>query len=221
MMKQSTDVDEWLLSGTSETDICLRNNQSGKGLLERDEEEENMIMRKIEENQRKQAQAGTEKTYIIDDIDEELIYVTPIAAHSHGNLTDKAYIKGDRRVTTVVEQQTWEDLEDDYDEDQNEANIVKQYEQMKSSSSGAKTLCSFENSLNHSPALGMRDADAMIQSSEFRIEVKCSDDSYSRVSCHRIEECREEEDEQENLIDENEELVQSSDLRSYEQVAAS
>ena len=54
MMKQSTDVDEWLLSGSSETDIYLRNNQSSKGLgsclLERDEEEENMIMRKIEEN---------------------------------------------------------------------------------------------------------------------------------------------------------------------------
>lgn len=58
MMKQSTDVDEWLLSGASETDIYLRNtsnknlvgNNSGLGLLERDEEEENMIMRKIEEN---------------------------------------------------------------------------------------------------------------------------------------------------------------------------
>ena len=103
-------------------------------------------------------------------------------------------------MTTVVEQQTWEDLEDDYDEDQNEANIVKQYEQMKSNSSGGKTLCSFENSLNQSPVLALSCRDAadgsgMIQSSEFRIEMKCSDESYSRVSFHRIEECREEEDE--------------------------
>lgn len=40
----------------------------------------------------------------------------------------------DRRVTTVVEQQTWEDMEDDYEET-NEKNIVFQYEQMKNSNS--------------------------------------------------------------------------------------
>ena len=36
-------------------------------------------------------------------------------------LYNKTYIK-ERRVTTVEEQQTWEDLEDDYD--QNEKNII-------------------------------------------------------------------------------------------------
>ena len=36
-----------------------------------------------------------------------------------------------RRVTTVEEQQTWEDMEDEYD---NEKNILDQYERMKNSS---------------------------------------------------------------------------------------
>ena len=51
MMKQSTDVDEWLLSGTSENETYMKESSSkGVMMLERDEEEENMIMRKIEEN---------------------------------------------------------------------------------------------------------------------------------------------------------------------------
>lgn len=61
----------------------------------------------------------------------------------------------------------------------------------------------------------------MIQSSEFRIEMKSSEEECSRISFHQIEECKDEEDDQENLIDENEELVQSADLRSYEQVGCS
>lgn len=63
-MKQSTDVDEWLLSGTSENETYQQqpgqncstgtgNNKQPRSLLERDEEEDNMIMRKIEENQMK------------------------------------------------------------------------------------------------------------------------------------------------------------------------
>lgn len=189
-------------------------------------------MRKIEENQLKQVQSGAEKTYIIDDIDEDLIYVAPIGAAANGtnqfgNIAEKTYIKGDRRVTTVVEQQTWEDLEDDYDEDQNEVNIVKQYEQMKSNSSAGKTLQSYENSMNNSPVLQLiRDREdlsgsGMIQSSEFRIEMKSTEEECSRISFYQIEECKDEDDDQENLIDENEELVQSEDFRSYEQVACS
>lgn len=70
-------------------------------------------MKKIEENQIKQAREDVEKTYIIDDIDEELIVVP-----DHAN---KTYKEGNSHrvnvVTTVVEQQTWEDLEDDYDDE--------------------------------------------------------------------------------------------------------
>eukprot|EP00347_Sterkiella_histriomuscorum_P008840 403343537 len=198
MMKQSTDVDEWLLSGTSENETYMKESSSkGVMMLERDEEEENMIMRKIEENQIKQAQSGTEKTYIIDDIDEDLIYVQPLNNNPLQNLIDKTYIKGDRRVTTVVEQQTWEDMEDDYDDEQNVANIVMQYEQMKSSSSGDKTLKSYSNSLNDSP-------DCQITSSEFRISHQNNYENYD------IQE--------ENVEDEDEELVQSADLTSYEKI---
>jgi hypothetical protein len=41
-------------------------------------EEDSMIMRKIEENQIKQLQSEVEKTYIIDDIDEDLIMVNEV-----------------------------------------------------------------------------------------------------------------------------------------------
>jgi hypothetical protein len=41
-------------------------------------------------------------------------------------------------------------MEDDYDES-NELNILKQYEQMRNSSSGDKTLKSFNESSNNSP----------------------------------------------------------------------
>ena len=36
------------------------------------ENEDEIILKKIEENQIKQAMSGVEKTYIIDDIDEEV-----------------------------------------------------------------------------------------------------------------------------------------------------
>ena len=65
---------------------------------------------------------GVEKTYIIDDIDEE------VAILQKSEQSEKNY---QRRVTTVEEQQTWEDMEDEYD---NEKNILDQYERMKNSS---------------------------------------------------------------------------------------
>lgn len=54
----------------------------------------------------------------------------------------------DRRVTTVVEQQTWEDMEDEYDGDNNESNIIAQFNQMQNniSSSESVILHSYKNS---------------------------------------------------------------------------
>ena len=77
-----------------------------------------------------------EKNYIIDDIDEE------VAILRSSEASEKHY---NRRVTTVEEQQTWEDMEDDYD---NEKHILEQYERMKNSSSGGEdpSLQSFRHS---------------------------------------------------------------------------
>jgi hypothetical protein len=59
-----------------------------------------MIIRKIEENQMKQAQSHAEKTYIIDDIDgDEFLHSSN---ESQSNLDKRSYL-ADRRVTTVVE----------------------------------------------------------------------------------------------------------------------
>lgn len=44
-----------------------------KKLLEEQENEDSLILKKLEENQIKQALASVEKTYIIDDFDEELM----------------------------------------------------------------------------------------------------------------------------------------------------
>lgn len=41
--------------------------------MEEQEKEDSIILKKIEENQIKQALSSVEKTYIIDDIDEDLI----------------------------------------------------------------------------------------------------------------------------------------------------
>ncbi|CDW72225.1 UNKNOWN [Stylonychia lemnae] len=188
MMKHSQDVDEWLLGGASDNSNTFLKSNSQHRLMDQDNED-SIIMKKIEENRIKQQQSNVEKTYIIDDIDE-------VAPQEQQQLDkyqqQKAYIQDfkDRRVTTVVEQQTWEDMEDDYDES-NEQNILKQYEQMRNSSSGDKTLKSFEGSTNNSP-------DIQIQSSEFKLG-----------SLGVINEC------QENVIDENEELIKTSDLANY------
>ena len=58
-----------MLSGLTENNISKGN--LDKKLLD-DDNEDSMIMKKIEENQKKQAQSEVEKTYIIDNIDEEL-----------------------------------------------------------------------------------------------------------------------------------------------------
>lgn len=71
MMRNSQDVDEWLLSGLSENHIKKSNTY--KKLIDEQENEDNMILRKLEENQIKQASEAVEKTVIIDDIDEEMI----------------------------------------------------------------------------------------------------------------------------------------------------
>jgi hypothetical protein len=63
-----------------------------------------MIMSKIEENQRNQV----EQIYIVDNINEveaEGLGSSPMRGHGAGAL--------DHRVTTVEEQQTQEDMEDE------------------------------------------------------------------------------------------------------------
>lgn len=65
----------------------------------------------------------------------------------------------------MEEQQTWEDMEDDYEEGSNEKNIVEQYEKMKNSASQEdQSLQSFRNSTggNGSPD---------IKSGEFKLGV--------------------------------------------------
>ncbi len=63
-----------------------------------------MILSKIEENQRNQV----EQIYIVDNInDEELVSLSPVRAGNNN------IINHERRVTTVEEQQTQEDMEDD------------------------------------------------------------------------------------------------------------
>jgi len=49
MMRNSQDVDEWLLSGLSENHIKKSNTY--KKLIDDQENEDNMILRKLEENQ--------------------------------------------------------------------------------------------------------------------------------------------------------------------------
>lgn len=71
MMRHSQDVDEWLLNGLSETHIQKSNTY--RNLKEEQENEDNMILRKLEENMIKQASEAVEKTVIIDDFDEDLI----------------------------------------------------------------------------------------------------------------------------------------------------
>jgi hypothetical protein len=80
LLNDQQDVDEWLLSG---------------------EREDSVIMKKIEENQAKQLLPEVEKTYIIDDIDEEgLTDASTATRDKMQNLYNKTYIK-ERRVTTV------------------------------------------------------------------------------------------------------------------------
>ena len=85
-----------------------------------------MIKKKLEENQLKQAQADCEKTYIIDDFEQDIQPVcAPIINHNSHSAYDEeskmlqpsnSHNNCFRRVTTVEEQQTMEDLEDYYDE---------------------------------------------------------------------------------------------------------
>ncbi len=60
MIKQTQDVDEWLLSGLSESN-------------ENTMAEDAIIMKKIEENQMKQASSQVEKTYIIDEFTDDFM----------------------------------------------------------------------------------------------------------------------------------------------------
>lgn len=175
MMKQGQDVDEWLLSGLSENCSLAASKQPTQCLPQ--ENEDNIIMKKIEENQIKQAQAHVEKTYIIDDIDEEL--AIPLKSEQ----SEKIY---NRRVTTVEEQQTWEDMEDEYD---NEKNILEQYERMKNSSSNSQE----DHSLQSFRQNSHEDDSQQLYSSEFVVDgVGAAGGSGD-----------------ENLSDEDEELVSS------------
>ena len=63
-----------------------------------------MILSKIEENQRNQV----EQIYIVDNInDDEMVSLSPVRTGNNN------IINHERRVTTVEEQQTQEDMEDD------------------------------------------------------------------------------------------------------------
>jgi hypothetical protein len=63
-----------------------------------------LILSKIEENQRNQV----EQIYIVDNInDDEMVSLSPVRTGNNN------IINHERRVTTVEEQQTQEDMEDD------------------------------------------------------------------------------------------------------------
>lgn len=86
-----------------------------------------MILQKLQENKEKQASKNVEKTYIVDDFTENLVPSNESSPEQNeyskkDTFDSKHYLK-DRRVTTVEEQQTWEDLEDDYGEEA--ASILK------------------------------------------------------------------------------------------------
>ena len=62
-MKQSQDVDEWLLGGLSD-----EKKAQIKHHLMTNMDEDSIIQKKLEENQLKQASSQIEKTVIIDDL---------------------------------------------------------------------------------------------------------------------------------------------------------
>ena len=88
-MKHSQDVDEWLLGGASDSGTTFLKSTSQHRLMD-EENEDSMIMKKIEENRLKQQQSDVEKTYIIDDIDEVTANDQPLDKYK--NLVEKNYI---------------------------------------------------------------------------------------------------------------------------------
>lgn len=132
----------------------------------------------------KQMASGDQKTYIVEDIEEEMAMLNECNGL---NLANKSYIRGERRVTTVEEQQTWEDMEDDYE---NEQNIIDQFNHLKSQASpddtGDALLRSFRDTFS----------DDKIESHEFKMN--------------------HEDTNEENVMDDNEEaLVHTSSYETF------
>jgi hypothetical protein len=100
--------------------------------------------------------------------------------------SEKTYLNL-RRVTTVEEQQTWEDLEDEYDNSQPKETLSQIQFQCMNTSDQESTLKSFRNSTgeNESPEFNPRETSH--QNSKMIVLTSGSDDC------------------QENLCDENEE----------------